>query len=582
MLIKWLKSNFKLKWLLFALILLLGAGIRLYKFGSIPLSLYWDEAAMLVDTQTVAQNGHDMHGRPWYQLMYPSYGDYKLPVYIWLASLSIKIFGASEWALRFPSFLAGIGSIITAGLIVRILAQQFSTNSKSQLNSKDISFPDLAQLSTMLVVAITPWSIMFSRTAFEGHLAQFFLSCSILSLLQILTSKKKLFKILLIINSAILAALSTYTYFSVRFVWPIILIGIQPLLLFKTQDFKLKQILPSLKTSLLTLILPLSAFFLLLIPMFNSPLYQASNQFRLSTTSVLNGFDYALISNTYREAAGNTLISRVIFHRHLLLIIELIKNYADHLNFNFLFLTGDSNLRHGTTQHGLFLLSMLPLFIVGIYQLTKKHWQSLILLLSWWIAALLPASVPETTPHALRSLNALIPLSIFIGLGLTTFLNYLQKLQPTLKKITLSLTALIIALNSFYFLNYYFVHYPTASAADWQYGYKQVAQLITQEKNAVRTVWIDAMEARFYLWILGYSDLTAQQIQEIPKQNFQLNQINNIKFTTFDWQKLKSLDHKVMIVGEKQRIEEKMNQFELQPYKQVEIAPNYLAIWYEK
>lgn len=104
-------------WLFFVSILVLGIFLRIYKFGQIPESLYWDEVAIFLDARSVAQTGLDIHGRPWFQLMYPSYGDYKLPVYIWFSAISIKFLGANDWVIRVPSLLAGIGTIITIGLI---------------------------------------------------------------------------------------------------------------------------------------------------------------------------------------------------------------------------------------------------------------------------------------------------------------------------------------------------------------------------------------------------------------------------------------------------------------------------------
>src|SRR3972149_8796774 len=89
------------------LIFFLAVLLRFYQLGAVPVSLYWDETAMLVDARSVAATGRDMYGNSWLQAIYPSYGDYKLPVYIWLASLSVKVFGASEWALRLPSATAG-------------------------------------------------------------------------------------------------------------------------------------------------------------------------------------------------------------------------------------------------------------------------------------------------------------------------------------------------------------------------------------------------------------------------------------------------------------------------------------------
>mgnify|MGYP003988032779 FL=1 len=86
-------------WIGFFLILLLAIFLRFYKLGQVPVSLYWDEAAILLDAKVVSQTGRDVHGNPWLQVLFPSYGDFKLPTYIWLAALSVKFLGVTELAV---------------------------------------------------------------------------------------------------------------------------------------------------------------------------------------------------------------------------------------------------------------------------------------------------------------------------------------------------------------------------------------------------------------------------------------------------------------------------------------------------
>lgn len=543
-----LMSN-KRFWIIFSIIILVAIFLRFYKLGQIPVSLYWDEVAILADAKSVAQTGMDMHGRAWYQVMYPSYGDYKLPVYIWLASLSVKLFGSSEWALRLPSALAGIGTVVVAGLLARRLLEFINDKTKY---SREI------QLLTMGVVAVAPWSVMFSRTAFEGHLAQFLVGSSILL---IFTVKKKICP-----GAILLGALATYAYFSVRFVWPIVFICSYFLASSKKKELSSKKIL----INSLFIILSLLIYFISLMPMMRSDLYQASNQFRLSAQSVLNSQDYALLSNQYREMAGNGLIDRVIFHRHFLMLRELAKNYSDHLSLDYLFLSGDSNLRHGTGIFGLFpLLLVIPFLASFIYLSKKKSIPVLLLLMIWWIFALLPASVPETTPHALRSLNALIPLSIMIGFGVIYLLEKVGSQKPKSKSQKLEiesvLSVLIIMISALPFIYHYFTVYPKESAFDWQDGYKQLTQVILEDNSSVRTVWVDPFEDRFYLWLLVYGDYPASEIQSWEKNNWKLDGVDNIVFKPFDWGKLDTLDHKIMIVGDPDNLKTELESAPLQP-----------------
>src|SRR3990167_5905412 len=173
----------------------LAIAVRIYGLGSNPISLYWDETAILVDARSVAATGRDMHGNIWLQAIFPSYGDYKLPVYIWLASVSVKLFGASELAVRLPSALAGILTMVFGGLIAWELLPQLKRLARKWL------FVVVAA-----VIAMAPWSILFSRIGFEGHVGQLLLAMSIWCTLK----AKKHWGWSMV--AALLGGLATYTY----------------------------------------------------------------------------------------------------------------------------------------------------------------------------------------------------------------------------------------------------------------------------------------------------------------------------------------------------------------------------------
>lgn len=533
----WIKRNI---WLgLGVFLVAVGIFFRLYQFGQVPISLYWDEMAMLVDAKSVAATGLDMHSRPWYQVLFPSYGDYKLPVYIWLASVSVKLFGVSEFALRLPSLLAGLGSLVLVfGLATKLDSLQPSTKNRSSRKSKS-NAPWWA-FSAVVVLAISPWAMTFSRTGFEGHVGQAVFGASMLSL-QYSQTQKKRSKIWWLLIATVLGALATYTYFSVRFVWPVVFtLGV---ILFHT--WQKKRLLLQLGQNVALVFGGLLLFTILLLPMFRSPLYSDSNRFRYGTDSVFNAFDHAVDSNILRQQAGAEVIDRLYFHRHVLLLKELANNYADHVSLSFLFVTGDANLRHGTGQHGLFFLTMLPFFLLGWIQLAKNQPKTGLWLLVWWLAALLPASVPETTPHALRSLNALLPLSLVLGAGIGASAYWVnQQLNSPKTRFwqrseLLVLTLLLISTLTFElarFGHYYLTIYPQRSSFDWQDGYQEIAAYVEDQKSQVDFVYVSSVDDRFHLWPMGYGPYHPREYQDLETKGFQFVQIENVDYDTiFDW-----------------------------------------------
>lgn len=525
---------------LFCLILGLAALIRVWQLGAIPVSLYWDEVAMLADARVVAETGKDIHGLPATHLIFPSYGDYKLAPYIWSAAVSVKIFGASEAALRLPSVLAGLWTVIVAGLIARrLLGSAASSVEKNSL-----------QLLTMLVVTLSPWSIMFSRTAFEGHLGQALMATGVWLALQSSWAS--------VVAGSFVGIAASYTYFSVRYVWPGTFLLSQAWLGWSLgrRSVSVKKIRSLAWFFSTRMLLPLALFGVATWLFSFTPLYGEMTRFRLSADSVLSKQDaYVNTANYYRQLSGNSLISRLVYHRWWLMGWELVKNYADHVNLSFLFINGDPNLRHGTGQHGLFLIPLLPMFLLGWLAWARRSPWAALLLVGWWLFALLPASVPENTPHALRSLNALVPLAVVIGLGLQTAVTAAVATWhhfPKLKVLTgsaLTLYVLWLSLSTGGFLYHYFTQYPIDSANDWQEGYREAVHSVSYHRKPGQPVLVTRSDELLYVWFLAYGPYQGTQIQSWDSKDWKLSEFDNINFHATDTQRTAPSTALVLIQG---------------------------------
>lgn len=490
-------------------IICLAILVRCLGFGQQPAGTYWDETAIWADANALVATGKDMHGLPGWQFIFPSYGDYKMPVLIWLSAASIRVLGSSAFALRFPSLLAGISTVVLAYVLARLIWPK-------QL---------LVARLTALALAVAPWSIIFSKTAFEGHIAQALLAAAAVCLLQ---SKRGLGWV---VTATLLGTLATYTYFSVRFVWPAVVLAVY---LFQLGAENKKNVLkspwPLIRQALYTIGIPILGFLMLLLPMVRSPFYAESNRFRLNADSILKMEDWPLTSNQYREFAGNTTIDRAIFHRTWLMAQELLANYADHLDLTYLFLKGDSNLRHGTGRHGLFLLIWLPAFVVGIIRIWQKQPSIAAGLTLWWLVALLPASVPENTPHALRSLNALVPLGLVLGFGAAKLLQDLLRLvlSPTTRTIVIVFCLSILAIQLGEFLIYYHTSYQKAAATAWQTGFATTIQTALTTAQPNQPVLIEHRDDKLYLWHLAQLDFNKSP--QLVEQQYQMKQIDSVAY----------------------------------------------------
>jgi 4-amino-4-deoxy-L-arabinose transferase-like glycosyltransferase len=482
------------------LIILTAVILRLWQFSSIPPALYIDEVAMVLDASLVADTGFDHHGRPWWQVIYPSYGDYKQPVYLWSAAAAMAVLGNADWVVRVPSLLAGLGTVVMAGLLAGQLFQDVADRNKRAI-----------QLASMFVVAVSPWSILFSRSAFEGHLGQFLLAAAAYLFL-----KARRNKVWLAAGVAA-ALLSTYTYYSVRFVAPAIITLLAIHTGISSQRVKFSWV-TAVSTLLLFLVLPLAVYGVGLMPLTHSPLADAATQFRLSTDSILKNEPEILLSNEYRQLTGNSPLDRLVFHRGLLTARELLINYSNQLSLRYMFLEGDSNLRHGTGRHGLFLLVFLPFFLTGLYRLVADRKIECAVLIIWWLVALLPATVPEESPHSLRSLNALMPASIIIGYGLAWFWQQKHRWQPFVK----AAVGLAIVISVLSFLHYYTKIYPTVSQYAWNVVDRAASEYIALHNPLQKPVYSLSGVNKFYLWSLVYGGHRGQSIPDPVFRGFEL------------------------------------------------------------
>ena len=78
------------------LLVLLGLGLRLFRLGSIPPSLHWDEPSWGYNAYSILKTGRDEYGRLM-PLVFKAFGDYKSAIYVYLTTLSVGVFGLNEF-----------------------------------------------------------------------------------------------------------------------------------------------------------------------------------------------------------------------------------------------------------------------------------------------------------------------------------------------------------------------------------------------------------------------------------------------------------------------------------------------------
>ena len=195
------------KYKLLAIIILVAVSVRFVGVGSTPPSLNWDEISHGYNAYSILKTGQDEWGQA-FPTIFRAYGDYKLPVYIYLTALSELLLGLTPLAVRLPSILAGIGSVIFTYLLVGELGGLGRSEKKMQT---------VALLSAFLM-AIEPWSFFLSRGAFEANLAQFFVISGVYFFLRGLKNNASF------VVSSVLFGFSVWTYNSARVFVPMLVL----------------------------------------------------------------------------------------------------------------------------------------------------------------------------------------------------------------------------------------------------------------------------------------------------------------------------------------------------------------------
>lgn len=517
--------------LLSILIVCCAAFLRIYKLDTVPPSLYWEEAALGYDAYSIALTGKDHHGNAFPIVAFPSFGDYKPSGYFYLIVPFIWLLGLGEWAVRLPSALFGIATVIGVGVLVRVLAE------KTQL-SKTLPQLRLAQLIGMAFAAASPWLIQFSRGGWEVNVASSLLLWSVICGLTAFSGQRHFIKVL---SCFTLAGFSMYVYHATRVIAPVLLIAftvwwVSPLQLFHKNG--LRKIWERVKP----LLLPGVILLLLVLPILISG-RDVSTQQRFAETSITGDGQYVTESNRLRQIAGDSLLSRLFSHRYLILGHQVAVAFASHFSPDFLFLSGDQNPRHSTGYTGILNLPDVLWLVIGVVTVLSLAWRKkedrpYVFFLGWWlVVGILPASITKAYPHALRTLPVA---PVFLSLVSLGFLQSLLWLRETLSsRVIVMIAAGALCVITAYWLGtwrYYIKIYPVMSQADWQYGYKQMVEKVDQLRaiSPDQAVFITREYGRpaMYYWFYTKTPPADVQAAEAtaPKDQAEFLQFENISF----------------------------------------------------
>lgn len=463
-------------WVVLLLIVILAATLRFYKLGEVPPSLNADEVAIGYNAYSILKTGKDEYNRK-FPFLFQSFDDYKLPVYVYMTVPAIAVFGLSDFSIRFPSALFGTLTVLVTYFFVKELL--FFPKNQEQ-RTKNVPLLSAAWL------AISPWHLQFSRSAYEANVAVFFTVLGMTCLLK--GVKQKWFYVIGFLS----LALSVWSYHSSRLFVPLILVGF--FILYFRDVIKNK----------LTFFIGTFLFLLACMPIAWLS-FSSTGLVRARGVSALNDETLLKRNVAWRQRDVELHIPYSnMYHNHRFVNLGImLKGYLEHYNPNFFFSEIVQNKYHAPGV-GLLYLWELPMFLYGVYLAFRIKSRGTLLLLLWFLFAPLAASVTHMLPHPVRTLIFLPVPEVFVAMGLCGLCAYLGRMERIYARLYTVGMAIIIFLSCCYYFHQYYVHLPIDYALDWQYGHEQVVSEVRSLEDQFDTVVVSTSLDQPYIFFLYY------------------------------------------------------------------------------
>jgi 4-amino-4-deoxy-L-arabinose transferase-like glycosyltransferase len=424
---------------IFISILVVAASLRFYHLATLPSALNRDEAALAYNAFLLKETGKDEWQRSW-PVALESFGDYKLPGYPLLIVASFSFFGFNDFAVRFPSALAGV-------LLVG-LAYVFSRNVLHLRRG--------TSLIVMTLIAIQPVFFFYSRMAWEANVGLMFFVAGLCCLFS--QSKQGSRQVIWDTVAGLLFVLAIFTYNT-----PLLLLPFTGLALVFFRGLRMPK--KWIAAGGMLAVIFIGGFLL----------FQSISQQKSAITIFSDESTWKQSVDYYQSFSG---ISQKVFgNRYVFFGKIMAENFIQSFSPIFLVQKGGGHPWHSIPNYGHLYLASYLLGLLGIAQifwkLLKNTKQPLIFgrylaVLILFFTALIPSIITVDAPHATRSLFFLFVFCCLSGLALEWLWQIFAQQNWRIFFVVLLLLGLSIEVQKYYFA--FFAKYPDQSAEILQAG----------------------------------------------------------------------------------------------------------------
>ncbi|MCL4359718.1 glycosyltransferase family 39 protein [Patescibacteria group bacterium] len=506
--------------LTFFVILAMSLALRTYRLNDVPPGVNRDEASIGYTAYSLLQTGRDEYGR-FLPLSFESFGDWKLPLYIYLTVPVVKVLGMTDVAVRTVSVLAGVGTVALTFVLVRTM-----------FGSAVLS------LLSMAVLALAPWHIHISRVESESNTAVFLVTLgTILFIKGIRKNAPYLFL------SFVLWALTYFTYAGNHVFTTLFVLGILVLYVPRIRSSRQAKI-------------GIGAFLVLAAVIFSQTLFGADRT-KLTGISIFNSPNviYRNIDLPRLDYADPRSLPAVLFHNKVLYgLTTAVENYEKAFSAQFLTIMGGTNHAHNIEGFGNMYLVEFPLLFLGLFWLLGKRKNVHAKLLLWWILiSPVAASITSDAPHSNRMFAVFPALAVTVALGIWWIMTELIEGK---RWRVLAAAALILtyAINVGQYLDQYYNHFPLHEYQYWGVGYRSVADMVNSPEYKTANVIMSHPEQSPYIFMLFYGNYNpalyrkqAVRYPPTPDGFYHVRAFGRYRFRAIDWGQDMKLHNTILV-----------------------------------
>ena len=480
------------------IILLFAFALRVYKVSEYPAGLNADEAAIGYNVYSLLQTGRDEFGHSW-PINFQSFNDFKPGFYFYLVLPFVKILGLNELAVRLPSAILGSLTVLVVYLLVKELFIGPVHLRGVHSHTSEVS---LLPLISAFLLAVSPWHIHFSRGGWETNAATFFMILGVYLFFISLRNPK---------NFALCAlsfGLSMFTYHSARVISPLLVLGLVV--------FYRKKIFLKVNLKWISLVFA-EGLILAVVLLFSMRGPAGASRFSGVGLFADQGPFWRVNELRGQHLDPFSLFPKIIHNKYLEYAVQFTDNYLRHFNGDFLFLNGDEIQRNRVPETGQLYLIEIPFLVLGFYFLIKNRPQNW-LFVFWWLAvAPVASALTFQSPHAIRSLNMVIPLIMITAYGMVNILERLSKQKKIISMLLCSCVAMLLLWNTAFYLHQYYVHYPQTYPAAWEYGFKELVDYVVKNQTRYDHVYVTDKYDQPYILFAFYLKYPPERFQQEAK-----------------------------------------------------------------